>query len=146
MLEPKIKRKIFVYGSLRTGFFNYDKYLKGKVLKSELGRVKGKLFHMNNKGYPALIEGDTWVYGEVMTILDYENVINEMDLMEGYLGVNNKNNEYDRLEMEVDVIGKKSTEKCYVYYYAMNDKEIFEKNSILIENGNWRDFMLKKVY
>ena len=30
MLEPKVKRKIFVYGSLRTGFFNYEKYLKGK--------------------------------------------------------------------------------------------------------------------
>ena len=41
MLEPKVKRKIFVYGSLRTGFFNYEKYLKGKVIKSELGRVKG---------------------------------------------------------------------------------------------------------
>ncbi len=33
MLEPKVKRKIFVYGSLRTGFFNYEKYLKGKVIK-----------------------------------------------------------------------------------------------------------------
>ncbi len=45
---------------------------------------------MPKKGYPALIEGDGFVYGEVMTILDYENVINAMDLMEGYLGVNNK--------------------------------------------------------
>ncbi|MGG5461991.1 gamma-glutamylcyclotransferase family protein [Clostridium sp. B9] len=145
MLEPRIKRKIFVYGSLRTGFFNYDKYLKGKVIKSELGRVKGKLYHMPHKGYPALIEGDDWIYGEVMTILDYENVINSMDLMEGYLGLNNKDNEYNRIEMEVDMIGKKSTEKCYVYYYAMNDKETFEKNSVLIEDGNWRSFMLQEV-
>ena len=80
-----------------------------------------------------------------MTILDYENVINAMDLMEGYLGVNNKNNEYNRIEMDVEILGKKSSEKCYVYYYGMNDKEEFENNSILIQDGNWRNFMLKKV-
>ncbi|ABG86722.1 gamma-glutamylcyclotransferase family protein [Clostridium perfringens] len=145
MLEPKVKRKIFVYGSLRTGFFNYEKYLKGKVIKSELGRVKGTLYHMSKKGYPALIEGDGFVYGEVMTIIDYENVINAIDLMEGYLGVNKKNNEYNRIEMDVEILGKKSSEKCYVYYYGMNDKDDFENNSILIQDGNWRNFMLKKV-
>ena len=100
---------------------------------------------MTKKGYPALIEGDGFVYGEVMTILDYENVINAMDLMEGYLGVNNKNNEYNRIGMDVEILGKKSSEKCYVYYYAMNDKDDFENNSILIQDGNWRNFMLKKV-
>ena len=68
-----------------------------------------------------------------------------MDLMEGYLGVNNKNNEYNRIEMDVEILGKKSSEKCYVYYYGMNDKYDFENNSILIQDGNWRNFMLKKV-
>ena len=34
MLEPKEQKKIFVYGSLRPGFFNYDKYLMGKVSDS----------------------------------------------------------------------------------------------------------------
>ena len=100
---------------------------------------------MSKKGYPALIEGDGFVYGEVMTIIDYENVINAIDLMEGYLGVNKKNNEYNRIEMDVEILGKKSSEKCYVYYYGMNDKDDFENNSILIQDGNWRNFMLKKV-
>ena len=145
MLEPRIRRKIFVYGSLRTGFFNYEKYLKGKVIKSELGRVRGTLYHMKKEGYPALVEGDGFVYGEVMTILDYENTIEAMDVMEGYLGPLNSNNEYNRVEMDVEILGKKSSEKCYVYYYGMNDKEEFENNSILIQDGNWRNFMLKKV-
>ena len=34
-------------------------------------------------------------------------------------------------------------ESCYVYYYAMNDKEVFEKNSIYISNGDWKDYMLE---
>ena len=27
---------LFVYGSLRDGFFNYDKYLKGKVIDKKM--------------------------------------------------------------------------------------------------------------
>ena len=43
MLEPREQKKILVYGSLRTGFYNYDKYLKGKIEDAVLGKVKGKL-------------------------------------------------------------------------------------------------------
>ena len=39
MLEPREQKKIFVYGSLRTGFFNYNKYLMGKVNDSKVGKV-----------------------------------------------------------------------------------------------------------
>lgn len=145
MLEPRIRRKIFVYGSLRTGFFNYEKYLKGKVIKSELGRVKGTLYHMPKKGYPALVQGDGFVYGEVMTILDYEKTIEDMDVMEGYLGPLNENNEYNRVEMDVEILGKNSPEKCYVYYYNRDKEEDFKKDSILIEDGNWRNFMINKA-
>ena len=58
MLEPREQKKIFVYGSLRTGFFNYNKYLMGKVNDSKVGKVNGQLYHMPHKGYPALIEGN----------------------------------------------------------------------------------------
>ena len=51
MLHPTEQKKIFVYGSLRTGFYNYNKYLKGKIEDAVLGKVKGKLYHMPHKGY-----------------------------------------------------------------------------------------------
>ena len=96
MLEPREQKKIFVYGSLRTGFFNYNKYLMGKVNDSKVGKVNGQLYHMPHKGYPALIEGNDEVFGEVMTLKDFEAVMIPMDKMENYYGVNNSKNEYNR--------------------------------------------------
>ena len=38
---------LFVYGSLRENFFNYDKYLKGKVEKIFPAKLEDmKLYHM----------------------------------------------------------------------------------------------------
>lgn len=144
MLEPREQKKIFVYGSLRTGFYNYDKYLKGKVNDAILGKVKGKLYHMPHKGYPALLEGEDIVIGEVMTIKNFEEVMVPMDEMENYYGVNDSRNEYNRIVMDVELEDGK-IESCYVYYYAMNDEEVFSKNSIYINNGDWASYMLRKT-
>ena len=144
MLEPKEQKKIFVYGSLRTGFYNYDKYLKGKVKDAKLGKVKGKLYHMPHKGYPALLEGEDVVIGEVMTVKNFEEVMIPMDEMENYYGANDSRNEYNRIVMDVE-LENGETESCYCYYYAMNDEEVFNKNSIYIKNGDWANFMLKKT-
>lgn len=143
MVEPKEQKKIFVYGSLRTGFFNYHKYLLGKVSDTKVGKVKGKLYHMPHKGYPALINGNDDVFGEVMTLRDFEAVMTPMDKMENYYGINDNRNEYNRVIMDVELLNG-TIESCYVYYYAMNDKEIFEGNSIYVENGDWKSYMLNR--
>ena len=45
---------MFAYGSLREGFFNYDKYLKGNVISNRRAKIKDVvLYHMPYKGYPA---------------------------------------------------------------------------------------------
>lgn len=144
MLEPKKKLKVFVYGSLRTGFFNYDLYLKGKVSKSTLGKTKGKLFHMPHKGYPALLDGEDYVYGEIMEIDDYEKVVISMDEMEGYYEIDGKDNEYNRIAVDVLNEETNETEKCYIYKFAVHDENEFYKNSIHIEHGDWKKFMIKK--
>ena len=65
---------IFVYGSLREGFFNYDKYLKGKVIKNIPAVLEGMdLYHMPYKGYPAIIPGNGILKGEIIEVMDYEN-------------------------------------------------------------------------
>lgn len=143
MVEPKEQKKIFVYGSLRTGFFNYHKYLLGKVSDTKVGKVKGKLYHMPHKGYPALIDGNDDVFGEVMTLRDFEAVMAPMDEMENYYGINDNRNEYNRVIMDVELLNG-TIESCYVYYYAMNDKEIFDSNSIYVENGDWKSYMLNR--
>lgn len=139
MIQPTQKLKVFVYGSLRIGFFNYDKYLKGHVIKSELATIKGTLFHMINKGYPALLKGDDIVYGEVMTIDNYETVIEAMDKMEGYIGIDNKENEYNRIALDVVLENEKKAEKCYVYMYNLEKSEDFLQNKQYIKSGDWTE-------
>ena len=144
MILPSEKLKVFVYGSLRTGFFNYDKYLKGKVLSCKHGKVKGKLYDMPHKGYPAVISGDDDIYGEIMEVSNYEEVMNAVDKMEGYYGPNNENNEYNRIIVEVYNTDDNIIEKCYMYEYALNDKEKFDKHSLYLDHGCWKTFKLNK--
>ena len=41
------KINLFVYGSLREGFFNYDKYLAGKVVEKKDAILENmRLYHM----------------------------------------------------------------------------------------------------
>ena len=71
------------------------------------------------------------------------SVMIPMDEMENYYGVNDSRNEYNRVVMDVELLDG-SKESCYVYYYTMNDKDVFEENSIYIKNGDWKDYMSKK--
>ena len=67
------KLKIFVYGSLREGFFNYDLYLKGKIKSIRPAIIEGyDLYHMPYKGYPAIFSGKQTIIGEVVELIDYK--------------------------------------------------------------------------
>lgn len=140
--NDKIKR-FFVYGSLREGFFNYDKYLKGNVLTNELATTKGELYHMEHKGYPALIDGDRDIEGEVITVNNPEEITKALDEMEGFFGVNNPKNEYERIEKEVK-LSDGSIELCYVYKYVEEDVNNFDANYIYLNENSWKEYMLSR--
>lgn len=135
------KHRIFVYGSLREGFFNFDKYLKGNVIKSEPARVKGIIYHLPYKGYPALLNADGFVQGEVMELKEYDKTMRALDEMEGFIGEGNVNNEYHKKLVEVE-LSNSAKELCYVYFYNIDNDKKFTTDSILIEHGDWKTFML----
>ncbi|WP_251860125.1 gamma-glutamylcyclotransferase family protein [Clostridium sp. Marseille-Q2269] len=141
-----MKQYLFVYGSLREGFFNFDKYIKDQVISRKLGKIKGILYHMPNKGYPAALHGEREIIGEIIEIENWHKNIELMDNMEGYISQGNKDNEYNRELLEVEIIeGEQKGEKvsAFVYIYNMNDEEVFEKNCIYIPDGDWKKFMLE---
>lgn len=135
---------IFVYGSLREGFFNYDKYLKGKVLKLESAKIKNMVvYHMPYKGYPALLEGSGEVLGEVMVLKDYENTMKTLDEMEGFISNDNPKNEYNKTLLEVEILESGKIEKCYTYCYNEKIDNMFEKEAIFLKDGDWKNHMNK---
>jgi len=138
---------IFVYGSLREGFFNYDKYLHGKVVSKSDAILKNmRLYHMPYKGYPAITPGKDIINGEIMVIKEneYEDTVSAMDIMEGFKGEGNPENEYHKVVLEVENINTKEIEKCFVYFYNKDIDESFEKEAIYIPNGDWKNYMLNK--
>ena len=138
---------LFVYGSLRQGFFNYEKYLEGKVVKKYEAKLENmKLFHMPYKGYPAITKGEDIVFGEILIINenDYDETIKAMDEMEGFISENNPENEYHKVILEVENISTKEKEKCFVYFYNKDKDIVFEEKSIYIPSGDWKNYMLNK--
>lgn len=135
---------VFVYGSLREGFFNYDIYLKGKVLSSRSAILRGMdLYHMPYKGYPAIVPGKGVVVGEVVEIDDYKNTITAMDDMEGFISEDNPKNEYHKQLHEVE-FENGTTEQCYLYFYNKDIDDRFVDEAVYIPDGDWAKYMISK--
>ncbi|MGL4739858.1 MAG: gamma-glutamylcyclotransferase family protein [Sarcina sp.] len=134
-------KRFFVYGSLREGFFNYNKYLEGHVLTSEIGITKGNLYHINHKGYPALVDGVREIEGEVITVDNPKILIAALDKMENFFGPGHKQNEYERIEKEV-TLENGDIEICYVYKYVHKNVNDFDERYIFLETNSWKEYML----
>lgn len=136
--------KIFVYGSLRSDMFNYEKLLKGKVSKTSKATINGNLFHLDNKGYPAVVPGDGTIIGELMELKDFNKSLKELDDLENYSEDNNINCEYLRKEIEVNL---KDGRKEIGYYYEYNTKALNNSEDKLIEipHGDWKEYIISKI-
>ena len=133
-------QKIFVYGSLRSDMFNYDKLLKGKVSKVYKGAVYGSLFHIENKGYPAVIPGSSVIKGEIMELINFEKSLVELDDLENYTEDNNLNCEYLRKVVDVE-LENGEIEKAYYYEYNPKADINGEDRLISVAHGDWKKYM-----
>ncbi len=136
-----MKKYIFVYGTLMKGFRNYKKYLKGKVITREPARVKGRLYHLKNKDYPGLIEGNDYINGELITIKDFSETIIRLDNLEGFYSTNKSHNEYNRILTDVEKIETAELVKAFLYQYNCQDKKELEEKNDYIPCGNWREYL-----
>ncbi|WP_092318255.1 gamma-glutamylcyclotransferase [Brevinema andersonii] len=81
------------------------------------GIVQGKLFHIADRGYPALLEGTNDVYGEIMAIQgNYEEILKILDDLECFYGDGIISNEYDRKKVDVLNIDTDQKEQLSVYF------------------------------
>lgn len=117
---------IFVYGTLREGMYNYDRFLKGHVTAKKNAYIKGSLHSIIGKVYPALLEGEDFILGEVLS-LDNEVSMADVDELEGYLGPDCIDNEYNKLDMEILDEDKKTViGNLPVYMYNVKNPQLKE--------------------
>lgn len=120
------------------GLCNYKRYLEGRISRITPGRTHGRLYHLP-EGYPALLEGNEIIEGEIMEPVD-EDLLNTLDWLEGY-AESGSNNLYVR---EARSILTESGDEvtCWIYIYA--DEKYAKENGILVPNGNWRKYIEKE--
>lgn len=132
---------IFVYGSLMEEFFNFHKYLEGKVVKIHPGRTEGNLFHLENKGFPGMVSGYGDVYGEIMWLDDEAGLIERLDALEGFRAHGDYGNMYNRVLKEVEDLDEGHTYLIYAYEY--NQLSGFNMNDVKIpiRHGDWKKYL-----
>lgn len=128
--------KLFVYGTLREGAVSNEKYLNSKIVSKEIGFVKGTLYNIKNRIFPALTAGDRMIIGDIYTLED-DFDFSDMDAYEEYYGEGNKSNLYDRVLLPI--YDKSGVYKCdaYVYLYNMRADNAKEELGSIIESNDY---------
>ena len=119
--------KLFVYGSLRQGMYNYERYLKGNSTYLGTGYVKGALYTLKGKAYPALIEGEDFIPGEIYEV--EETIAQAVDALEEYVP-GNKDNEYQKVKRTIYDAKQEVLTNLDVYMFNMEKpghKELLDK-------------------
>jgi len=122
---------LFVYGSLMNGFELHDS--AGLSARSECNRAFYDLGE-----YPALVDGDGKVEGELCVVSDA--FLAEPDGYKGYRPTDTQGSLYVRERREVEVTddeaqGDEVGSWVYVYNRAM------DKDAERVESGDWRDIV-----
>lgn len=125
--------KIFVYGTLLKGCRNYERYLKDHVFSIQDGYVKGILYTIKGKDYPALLHGERMIHGE---ILDIEpSVLPILDELEGYYGINDPRNEYEKIESKIYDASETLIAELPVYFYNLyHPLQVHSCDQIILSN------------
>lgn len=127
--------KVFVYGTLKPGEANYQRYCALQVVDAKKAYTFGKLFALP-MGYPAMTLGDSHVYGYLLTFVD-AGVLNNLDILEDYQPSRQRTeNLYNRQEVEIYDLQGRSLGIAWVY--LMTPQQICQlKGSRHLQHDGW---------
>lgn len=125
----------FVYGTLMRGESRFPAMAAHGIERVLLARGPGRLFD-TTEDYPALqLRGagqDDIVLGEFVSVAGFEAARAALDVLEGFAGRGNPDNEFERVLVDVDVGGKRL---MTAWTYVAADRRPVGAR---IESGCWR--------
>lgn len=126
--------KIFVYGTLKPGEVNYQRFCAGKVVEEKRAIALGQLFDLP-LGYPAMTMGKRPVQGFLLRFTDLAVSI-ALDELEGYDPHRPaQENEYDKQQIEIYDLEGESLGLAWVY--LMTSQQVQRLGGVLISSGWW---------
>ncbi len=126
--------KVFVYGTLKPGEVNYQRYCAGKVVEEKRAIALGQLFDLP-LGYPAMTPGESPVQGFVLTFTD-PTLLSLLDKLEDYEPHRAlEENEYYRQQIETyDFEGQTLG---LAWAYLMTSEQVQRFQGVPILSGWW---------
>ncbi|MFJ5550486.1 gamma-glutamylcyclotransferase family protein [Streptomyces sp. NPDC093225] len=134
----------FVYGTLRPGEYNHDRYLAGRTAAEEPARLPGAVLY-EGPGWPYAVEAAADdpagpVVGALITPAEglYGELLGVLDRLEDYYGPGRPQNVYDRLPRPA-VRADGTTAQAWVYLAAQPLARRLRASGRLIASGDWLD-------
>lgn len=140
--EPDARLPFLVYGSLRSGQGN-SRLLHGAIERMEVVRVHGVEMY-SNKAFPfALPTGkdEDVIVAELVDVFDdqYENVMVALDALEGYHGLGDDSNLYDRAVVSVTTTTGE-VRKAFMYVTNRDTARLFLPSLPKVASGDWLNY------
>lgn len=126
--------KVFVYGTLKPGEANYQRYCAGKVIKAIAGYTTGSLYSLP-MGYPAMTEGKNKITGVLLTFANAD-ILTSLDILEGYQEHQaSELNEYYRQLVPIHSWEDKLLGTAWSYF--MQESKVKRYGGVLVDSGVW---------
>ena len=126
---------IFVYGTLKPGEANFDRYCGDRVITSRRAYIYGELYHLPTCGYPGAIHGTSKVQGFVLSF-DDSAILIDLDELEDYDPQRQPaENDYNR--ESVTTYTPDGILQLCAWAYLMTPQQIRRLNGILVPDGWW---------
>jgi gamma-glutamylcyclotransferase (GGCT)/AIG2-like uncharacterized protein YtfP len=127
---------VFVYGTLKPGECNYQRYCQGRVIAQRPAIAWGKLYALS-LGYPGMVAGDGIVEGVILSFTD-PNIFLDLDQLEDYQPHRPpEQNEYQRQQIPVFDLNRQPL--GLVWVYLMDIKTVESYSGVLIPDGCWKN-------
>lgn len=127
--------QVFVYGTLKPGEENYNRYCLGRGVIHTPAIARGLLYQLP-MGYPAMTTGEGWVHGFRLSFND-AHLLAELDDLETFAPDRHaRENEYQRTWIEIYTPEQESLGQSWGY--QMWASKIQELGGIPIFSGLWQ--------
>ncbi|KUM81171.1 gamma-glutamylcyclotransferase family protein [Streptomyces curacoi] len=128
----------FVYGTLRPGEPNHDRFLRGRTAREEPARMTGLVLY-DGPGYPyAVEEPGSVVSGELVTARPeaYDELLDALDRLEDY-APGDPHNLYERVVREAVRQSDGTPVPAWVYIAAFGVAARLRTRGPVIASGDW---------
>jgi gamma-glutamylcyclotransferase (GGCT)/AIG2-like uncharacterized protein YtfP len=134
LMHNSASLRVFVYGTLKPGEANYQRYCVAKVVEVQKAIAFGQLFSLPF-GYPAMTPGNSPVQGFLLSFSDPE-ILNQLDWLEDYNPQRPATeNEYYRQQIETYNTALTSLGRAWTY--LMTPEKVHIYGGTFLPHGWW---------